>query len=276
MKEEFSNLSNEERIRAENNILKMKLMLEKGAKFHENAEPLPPEIEHEFLKHVIAFEKQLEERRPVKVFEKIGSPVQFKPVAEIKRGEFDAAWEEIDRYMRKRGVCLDVCSPNISSKELYRFTVEELFQEEIEDFDMPGMIYCFIYDEFHPDPVYDNGLAAMNVISRILQQNLVEYLPHLRKNNLRLNNRLPLTNEEFSWYVNQFKQAYEKIDKPDLEQGECSVKDKYSVVSGKYRLKLSLQTEYVQLQGQWTVEFEFDEDIGYWYVFNVQIEGINF
>ncbi|PZR27432.1 MAG: hypothetical protein DI535_10480 [Citrobacter freundii] len=276
MKEDFSHLSNEERIKAENNILKMKLMLEKGARFHENAEPLPPEIEHEFLKHVIAFEKQLEERKPIRVFEKIGSPSQFKPVIEIKRGEFDTAWEEIDQYMRKRGVCLDVCSPNISSKELYRFTVEELFQEEIEDFDMPGMIYCFIYDEFHPDPVYDNGLAAMSVISRILQQNLVEYLPHLRKNNLRLNSRLPLTNEEFSWYVNQFKQAYEKIDTPELEQGECTVKDKYSVVSGKYKLKLSLQTEYLQLQGQWTVEFEFDEEIGYWYVFNVQIEGINF
>lgn len=276
MKEEFSNLSNDERIRAENNILKMKLMLEKGAKFYENAEPLPPEIEHEFLKHVIAFEKQLEDPRPVKVFDKIGAPTRFKEVSDIKKGGFEAAWRELDQYMRKCGVSLDVCSPNISAKELYRFTIEELFNEEIEDFDMPGMVYCFIYDEFHPDPVYDNGQAALRVISCILQQNLVEYLPHLRKKNLRLNSRLPLTDEEFRWYVNQFKQAYEKIDKPDLEQGECSVLNNYSIVNGKYDLRLSLQTEYVQLKGQWTVEFEFDEEIGYWYVFNVQIEGINF
>lgn len=276
MKEELPGFSNEERIRAENNILKMKLMLEKGARFQEDAEPLPPEIEHEFLKHVIAFEKQLENHRKIPVFEKIGCPAKFRPVADIPEVEIEAAWMELDDYMRAHGVSLDVCSPNVSAREIYRFCLEELFSVEMEDFDMPGMIYCFIYDEFHPDPVYENSRAALNTISCMLRQGLLECLPHIRRERLRLNKRHPLTDKEFKWYVNQFKNAYEEISEPALEQHSCSVNDKYSVVSGSYSLRVSLQTEHIQLQGQWSVEFEFDEELGYWYVFNVQVEGINF
>ncbi|MET0464468.1 MAG: hypothetical protein ABW007_14985 [Chitinophagaceae bacterium] len=276
MKEDFSHLNNDERIRAENSILKMKLMLEKGARFSEQKEPLPAEIEHEFLKQVIAFEKQLEDYKMIKVFEKIGKPGNFRPVTELEEGEFEKAWQELNALMRNNGVTLDACSPNVSSKELYRFATEELFEKEIEDFDMPGMMYCFIYDEFYPDPVYDNGQAALDIISRILRRDLVEYLPHLRKRSVQLNERQPLTDEEFRWYINQFKQAYEDMSEGELEQGECKVNDRYSIVSGQYKLRVSLQTEYLHLQGQWTVEFEYNQDLGFWYIFNVQIEGINF
>jgi hypothetical protein len=276
MKEDFSHLNNDERIRAENSILKMKLMLEKGAKFSEQNEPIPAEIEHEFLKHVIAFEKQLEDYKMVKVFEKLGKPEIFRPVAELSEDEFETAWEELCNYMRNNGVCLEACSPNVSSKELYRFATEELFEKEIEDFSMPGMMYCFIYDEFYPDPIFDNSQAAMDTIGRILRRDLVEYLPHLRQKSVQLNERQPLTNEEFRWYINQFKQAYEDMGDGEFEQVECKVNDGYSIVSGQYKIKVSLQTEYLHLQGQWTVEFEYDEDLGFWYIFNVQIEGINF
>jgi hypothetical protein len=276
MKEDFSHLSDEERIRAENNILKMKLMLEKGARFHEHRSDLPAEIEHEFLKQVIAFEKQIEEHKMISVVEKLGNPTHFKPVADIPDAEFGNAWEELDRYMRKHNINLDVCSPNISEKELYRFTIEELFRQEMDDFNLPGMTYCFIYDEFHPDPMYENSHAAMETIRSMLNPTITECLPHLRRRNLRLNNRLPLTEEEFRWYVNQFKQAYECMDKPEIEETECTVSETYSLIRGSYRLRVSLQTEYIVLQGNWTVELELDGDLGYWYIFNVQVEGINF
>lgn len=276
MKEDFLHLNNEERIRAENNVLKMKLMLEKGAKFHEQKEELPAEIEHEFLKHVIAFEKQMEEHKTVLVAEKLGNPVHFPPVGEIPEEEIGKAWHDLDKHMRNHGICLDVCSPNISVRELYRFTTEELFKREMDDFSLPGMMYCFIYDEFYPDPVYENGRAAVDTIRNILSPVALECLPHLRRRNLRLNEKLPLLEEEFRWYVNQFKQAYDRIDKPELDQMECTVNDHYSTARGTYRFRASLQTEYVVLQGNWLVELEFDNDLGYWYIFNVQVEGINF
>jgi hypothetical protein len=276
MKEDFSHLNNEERIRAENNVLKMKLMLEKGATFHEQKEDLPAEIEHEFLKHVIAFEKQMEEHKTIRVAEKLGNPVHFRPVEEIPEAELEKAWEELGKHMSKHGVSLDVYSPNISVRELYRFTTEELFKQEMDDFSMPGMMYCFIYDEFYPDPLYENGRAALDTIRSILNPHALECLPHLKRRNLRLNNKLPLLEEEFRWYVNQFKQAYECIEEPEVTQLECTVKEKYSQVHGTYKLRVSLQTEYVVLQGTWLIELEFDDELGYWYIFNVQVDGINF
>ena len=276
MKEDFSHLNNEERIRAENNVLKMKLMLEKGARFHEQKEELPAEIEHQFLKQVIAFEKQLEEHKTILVGEKLGNPACFRPVEEIPEEEYATAWMQLDKYMRGHGVSLDVCSPNISARELYRFATEELFKLEMDDFSLPGMMYCFVYDEFYPDALYENGRAASDTVSKILGPVLLGCLPHLRRRNLRLNDKLPLLAEEFNWCVNQFKQAYERIEDHEVEQLECTITGHYSVVKGTYKVRAALRTEYVELQGTWLTELEFDEELGYWYIFNVQIEGINF
>jgi hypothetical protein len=139
MQEDFPKLNQEEQLKAENDFLKMKLMLERGGYFggDENSE-LPPEIENQFLNHVMAFEKQFEERKTIKVFDKIGAPLHFKPVKEIPDNDIEEAWSELRHHMNEHGIDLDVCSPNISARELYRFTTEELFEHETDDMNLPG------------------------------------------------------------------------------------------------------------------------------------------
>ena len=68
---------------------------------------------------------------------------------------------------------------------------------------------------------------------------------HFRRENLRLNEHFPLKKET------------------------CQVK-------GFYELTLKLPLEEIILKGNWMVEYELDDDLGYWYVINVQVEGINF
>ena len=68
---------------------------------------------------------------------------------------------------------------------------------------------------------------------------------HFRKKNLRLNEHFP------------------------LEKETCQVK-------GFYELTLKLPLEEIILKGNWMVEYELDDDLGYWYVINVQVDGINF
>lgn len=73
MSGEFDHLNKDERLKAENEFLKMKIMLERGAQFgYGENKPLPPEIENEFLKNIVAFEEQFEEHKRIKVFDKIG------------------------------------------------------------------------------------------------------------------------------------------------------------------------------------------------------------
>jgi len=278
MPEDFSHLSDEERLKAENEFMKMKLMLEKGAQFSmEDDLDLPAETENEFLKHLIEFETQYDERKIIRVFDKIGQPTHFTPVREIPDDEIDKAWNELAGYLHGYGISLDACSPNISVRESYRFTTEELFGHEMEDMDMPGMMHGFIYDEFHPDPVYDNTRAATDdCINYILQKEPIEWTHHFQKENLRLNGHYPLTIEELKSITGRFKSAYDELETDEIISESCSLKDNTCLVNGTYALSATIGTESYSLTGRWTVVFEKEEASGNWYITEVIIEGISF
>src|SRR5579885_1596753 len=133
--EDFENMSEEEKLKAENDFLKMKMMLERGAEFFqpEDAPEISSELENQFLKNILEFEKQFEQQKRVTVFDKVGKPAQFKPVNEIPDTEIDDAWEALQHYMLEHGVEISAQSPRVTTRELYRFTTEELFDHETED-----------------------------------------------------------------------------------------------------------------------------------------------
>ena len=279
MSEDFSHLSEEERLKAENEFLKMKLMLEKGAEFGkmETDTNLSPQIENEFLNYIAEFEKQSENPKYITVFEKIKRPAHFKPVVEIPDNEIEGAWDELLAYLSKYNISLDVCSPNISTRELYRFTTEELFQHEMSDMSFPGMMHGFIYDEFHPDPVYDNARTAKeDCINYILEKELMQWTHNFKGENLRLNLHYPLTIEQFKNLVNQFKEAYDNLEIIEIAETICMVNDKESWVTGTFQVNATLAGTLVPLSGKWKVFFELDEELGYWYINQVNVEGITF
>ncbi|HEY6503672.1 MAG TPA: hypothetical protein VIZ28_06860 [Chitinophagaceae bacterium] len=278
MSEDFSHLSDEERLKGENDFLKMKLMLEHGAQFgsNENNE-LPTELENEFLNKVAAFEKQFEAHKTVKVFDKIGRPEHFKPVNDIPDNEINKAWDELRDHLNKYDIDLDVCSSNITVRELYRFTTEELFDHETDDMDLPGWTTNFIYDEFHPDPIYDNTKTATDhCIKYILQKEPLEWIHNFREENLRLNGLFPLLINEFRDIVNRFKMAYDDLEITELSVINCTVKNKSSAVTGTYSVTASIDTNNHMLSGGWKVALEQIEEAGYWHITEVEIEGISF
>lgn len=182
MPEEFDNLSENEKLKADNEFLKMKRMLENGAKFgKELGEAVSPGIENEFLQYIKAFEKQAANPVYLKLYDKIGRPTHFKPVSAITDEDIEPACEKLSDYMQHYGVHLGVCSPNISVRGLYRFTTEELFEQDVNDMHVPGMMTCFTYDEFYPDPYFDNTQAATeDCIKCILQKMPMGWAPHFR------------------------------------------------------------------------------------------------
>jgi hypothetical protein len=276
--EEFKDLNEEEKLKAENDFLKMKIMLEHGAQFggNENNE-LPAEVENEFLNNMMAFEKQFGEHKTIKIFDKIGRPQHFRPVNEISDDNIDKAWNELCDYMNEHGIDLDVCSPNITVRELYRFTTEELFEHETDDMDLPGFTTNFIYDEFHPDPVYDNmKIATDDCINYILQKEPMEWTHHFRKENLRLNDQHPLTIDELKDLVSKYKTAYDNLEIKEIAADHCVVNVKDSFVAGTYLITAAANLNSYTLSGNWKVILECDEESGYWYITEIEIEGINF
>lgn len=276
---EHSEEEEEENLKNENEFLKMKLMLEQGAKFGtmQTGGNLPPEIENQFLKNIMAFEKQAAEQKMIKVFDKIKRPIQFKPVNEIPDDAIENAWNELDNYLKNYNIELSVCSPNVSNRELYRFTTEELFNHEMNDMNVPGMMTCFTYDEFYPDHIYDNtNIALHDCIECILKKQSFDWMPVLKKENLRINDHYPLSEKEYINIINRFKEAYENIQLQEMNDPVCTIEGNSCYVKGNYDVTLALSSEEIFIHGKWMVEFEFDEEFGFWEIINVQVEGIRF
>ncbi|MFT3703508.1 MAG: hypothetical protein QM802_14185 [Agriterribacter sp.] len=280
MHSDFSHLSEEERLKAENEFLKMKLMLEHDAKFPDDDSNLPAvstAMENEFLNYIMAFEEQSKNPTYVKVFDRIERPNHFKPAAQIADSEINTEWEKLQDYLYKYRITLDVCSPNISVRELYRFTTEELFEHEMSDMHVAGMMTTFIYDEFHPDDVYDNSrLAAYDCIKLILKKDPLEWDLHFRKEDLRLNNHFPLTMEEFKQITSHYKDTYNELNVVKAEYTKCQIKEDNCIVTGTYTIDAITNRQSITLSGNWTVQLELDKQIGYWYFYDVEIEGIKF
>lgn len=270
-----------ENLKNENEFLKMKMMLESGARFGSMSEKkLAPDIENQFLNYIMAFEKQAQERKMIKVFDKIKRPTHFKPVDEISDDNIDNAWKMLDEYLNKYGIDLGFLSPKVTARELYRFTFEELFDYEMDDMDVPGMMSCFTYDDFYPDQEYENKRTSVDdVIEHIFEKEPFKWMHHFRNENLRLNKHFPLTQDKFKNLVNRFKEAYLDMKLEPINQEEdtlCVFEKENCQVKGPFKLTLKLPLEEIIIEGNWTVKFELDEKFGYWYIINVQIEGINF
>ncbi len=279
MNKNFESSKEEENLKNENEFLKMKLMLEQGAQFGtmQTDSQLPAGIENQFLRNVMEFEKQFEEQKMIKVFDKIERPNHFKPVNEIPENEIENAWNNLDEYLRKYSIELSVCSPNISDRELYRFTTEELFNHEMNDMNVPGMMSCFTYDEFYPDYKYDNTRHAVeDCIEVILKKKHFDWMPLLKKENLRINDHYPVSEKEYINLINRFKDAYEDIQLQEMNDPVCTIEGNSCYVKGNYDVTLTFSSEEIFINGEWMVEYEFDEDFGFWEIANVQVEGINF
>ena len=262
----------------ENEFLKIKLKLQHGGEYHtmDNDPGVPVEIENQFLNNIMEFEKQYAERKEIKIFDRIERPGHFKPVNEIPADEIEDAWDILNGYLQKYGIQLSACSPNVSVRELYRFTTEELFDHEIDDMNIPGMMTCFIYDEFYPDHKYDNTRLAEDYINSIFSKHPVEWMRRLSDNNLRINEHDSLSKENFKEIINRWKEAYEDIKVNEIKDVNCAIDEKFCQVKGGYDITLRLPLEEIVLKGNWQVEFELDKEFEYWEVVGVQIPDVRY
>ena len=276
MPDDLSNLNEEQKLKAENEFLKMKLMLERGASFGTgNDTALPAGVENEFLNYIEEFEKQFEQQKAIRVFERIEKPTKFKPVSEIPDSEIEQAWQGLSDYLNKYGVSLDVCSPNISRRELYRFTTEELFKYEMGDISIPGMMTNFIYDEFYPDPIYDNSrLIEQDLFKDIFRKDDLFYEMHYSKEGFVFNR---LQYDDFKIYcekINRFKSLFDQIKLEECNIVDCTVNEKESRVIGNYKAIAKSGNSETIFAGKFNVKLVISE-LGYWDMKEIQINGFN-
>lgn len=278
MKDEYGHLDQREALKVENEVIKMKLMLEHGAEFRydEKAEPISPETEHEFLNYIVNFEKQEALARELTVFEVLGSPGQFLDADEVGEDRIRGLLEELMGYMMKRGIELSVLSPNVGHREIYRFITRELFAHRMLHINMPGMITCFIYDEFHPDHPYENSRTAVNECMKDIFSTHDLQWTFQYEQRLELNGREGLTLDEFRKTVNGFKKRFGSIEPLCIEVEDCQIQGDTCVASGRFEICFTTLQDHVLKTGIWSVRFRYWKEMDLWMISGVQVEGIEF
>ncbi len=180
----------------ENEILRMRVKAELGGAY-EGSENLPPEIENEFLKNILAFEHKYANTKQVKLLELLGNPV-LKPAAELSDDEIDAELEMLEELMEQKSMVVEFIKPR-SNRFKYQFISEELMEHETDDMELEGMTKYFTYEEFHPDHV-----AELEEITRMF---LLDWFEQ--------------SIEESSWYLGDY---FMDPDGPRLSKAALAIK----------------------------------------------------
>lgn len=166
----------EENLRLENELLQLKLKAEFGATSFGDGE-LPPEIEHEFLKNILAFEHAYAEHKDddevVTIYEHIGQP-GFIPAADLSDEALPAELERVTDLLGEKDIAIDFIA-EYDDRLKYSFITEELFNKEMGFFSFPGMTTHYTYEEFHPNHKMDIENRANQFLEHWLKRDIDEY-----------------------------------------------------------------------------------------------------
>ena len=275
MQNGYSITREDEAIIAENKEMKMKLESEMGAKFNNDNPDLDPRLENAFLRHVIEFESKIGEAQAMKIREILGNP-ELRSVGEIPAEEIDEAWVKLLELMETKFISLSVCSPNVSSRELYRFATEEFMDLEIDHVSIDGMMTYFIYDEFYPDPVYECEKAAVECCIRlILCSRPIEYEYHFAEK-IELNDTPDLDFKSFAKKVNAFKNQYAEIKLDSVTVNEFTPGEEKTILNGNYHIRIRVDEDWKHLNGNWEVELSKMKEMEFWVARKVSLEKLMF
>lgn len=162
----------EENLRIENEILKLKLQVEKGAVIG-GQKNLSPDIEQSFLQNVQKFENAWKDAKQVKVYDLTGKP-EYKKENELTDNEIKTELEKLFDLLEKNNISLAVLG-EYDPRIIYKFITEELFEHETDDVQLPGMTKNFIYEEFHPNHKMDIQDRTMDFLGDWFEQKFSEY-----------------------------------------------------------------------------------------------------
>src|ERR1017187_2581601 len=170
--DEFKNMTDEEKLHAENELLKLKLQAEFGMENMDSS--LNSGMENEWLKNIYNFEKQYSENKRIKIFDFIGRPA-FRKVEDMNKKEISQELQRITELMQSNGIELGIIC-NYDDEVIYNFITKELFEKETDDIRIPGMMNCFTYEDFYPNHDYDIREHANEFIKFLIEKKWDEFM----------------------------------------------------------------------------------------------------
>jgi hypothetical protein len=167
MSDELSEDIKDRMRRIANDFKRQELTEKYGAIFPPDENPdLPPEVENEWLNTIEAFEQQYENAARITVRAFVGEP-DVQPLCDVPPEHLEAELNRLLDVLGDHNVAIDFIY-EIEMAEAYRFIVEELLDEEMDDIRIPDMWHHFVYEEFHPNDREDAKLWAEEFYSALM------------------------------------------------------------------------------------------------------------
>ncbi|MEI6947493.1 hypothetical protein V9K67_09895 [Paraflavisolibacter sp. H34] len=263
-------------LRLENEILKLKLQAEMGAHF-ESSEELPPELEHQFLQQVVAFEEASRTVQTRKVYDILGQP-SFRRLEELKPQEISPELNRLYGLLEARNMELDILG-QYDDVIIYRFITEELFEHETDDFNLPGMIIHFTYEEFHPNHKMDMEERTREFFNDWFERRMNEYSWELGQNFV-LPDARQLGREQVLAKLKAFFDAFPVFSEPAYQVDEIAfqwneeAKTGLGHVEGTVHYSAQMESgEEVEWEGPFKLYLSNDQ--GWWSIFYFIMPGFN-
>ncbi len=265
----------EENLRMENELLRLKLKAELGAEPH-SISTIDPEIENEFLKHVLAFEHNYAHSKQTKLYDLLGKP-DFKRSDELNDDLIEDALQEITDFLFQKNIVVSF-SGEYASRTKYIFITEELFDHETNDFMLPGMTMHFDYEEFHPDHKLDIENKALEFLSGWFNQSLDEHSWELADTFI-LPDRTILSKGEVAAQLKRIFDAYTSFNNQEYIINEISFNLQEDTglghAEGAVRYSAVLENgEIIDFNGPFKLYLSLD--YGCWSIFHIVFPGFEY
>ena len=265
----------EENLRMENELLRLKLKAELGAESH-NVTNLNPEIENEFLKHVLAFEHNFSHAKPAKVGDLLGNPL-FVKSNELDDEALELALQQVVDLLTENNMEV-YFGEGYDNRIQYEFITEELFEHETTFMPMPGMTTHFDYEEFHPNHKNDINNRAVEFIEQWFKQSLDEKSWELASHFI-LPDKTILSKAEVAAQFKLIFDAYTSFDK-----GKYFIHDTGFQLDGENGIghaeggviyEAGLENgEKVVIQGPFKLYMQMEH--GWWSIFHIVFPGFTY
>ncbi len=265
--------SEEEKLRLENELLKLQMQAELGGDFHTMpGVDLPPELEGEFLNYIRDFHRLEAENPPVPLWEYLGNP-DFRPAAELSPEELEREWERLNSLYDAKGVGVDFLA-DYPLAVRYDFMAGELLLHEIAPF--PG--WRFIYEEFYPNHDYDQRGRTEEFMNGFFKGELHEHFmaPHVINGDKK-----PISLAETQELVSRFIGLFSGIKSYDYTIEGTSAQSDEDIPEDGNRLGFSEGTVRYVVEYQDGTETEItspfklymENSYGWWQVVHFYLHG---
>ncbi len=268
-KDDFKNLPPEEKLRAENELLKLKLQAEFGMEKMKN--PLDDKMQNDWLNYIYNFEKQHAENKLVKLYDFIGKP-PFKKADELTEEELTQELDTMIEVLQKNGINLDtICE--YDEEVIYKFITEELFEHEMDDMRIEGMMHCFIYEEFHPNHDYDIRARADEFIESLITKKWDHFMNSVILASEVYYNENLYDQEQFKPIIEAFQNEHSKLElhKWEINSASFDMETETATLEGK--IKYESKTTSQIFEGNVNLEMKLEYDC--WSVSRVVIPGFS-